>query len=105
MFRNHGAKHFFFLDIKQVIPKELTGGSRFGFSVANIGDIHKDGLQDFAVGAPMAGKNGKGAVFVFHGCTDFKFGKENTLHKRGLFSLLIQLLTFQIIIKSLKLKT
>ena len=59
-----------------MIPKELTGGSRFGFSLANIGDIHKDGLQDFAVGAPMAGKNGAGAVFIFHGCTDFKFGKK-----------------------------
>ena len=77
MYRNHRDKHFFYLDRKQVIPKELTGGSRFGFSVANIGDIHKDGLQDFAVGAPMGGNNGAGAVFIFHGCTDFKFGKDH----------------------------
>ena len=75
MFRNYGYNHYFYVDIQEVIPKELTEGSRFGFSVANIGDIHKDGLQDFAVGAPMGGKNGAGAVFIFHGCTDFKFGK------------------------------
>ena len=57
-------------------PKELKEMSRFGFSVANIGDIHKDGLDDFAVGAPGAGdpENGAGAVFIFHGCKDFNFG-------------------------------
>ena len=75
MFRNHGNSYFNG-EVIEVIPKELTGGSRFGFSVANIGDIHNDGLQDFAVGAPMGGNDGAGAVFIFHGCTDFKFGKE-----------------------------
>ena len=84
MFRNYGYNHYFNVDIQEVIPKELTGGSRFGFSVANIGDIHKDGLQDFAVGAPMAGKNGKGAVFIFHGCKDFKFGKDHLIPNRFL---------------------
>ena len=74
MFSNNPSNHYFNWNI-EVSPKELTGGSRFGFSVANIGDIHGDGLQDFAVGAPMGGKNGAGAVFIFHGCTDFKFGK------------------------------
>ena len=74
MFLNNPNNHYFNLKV-EVSPRELTGGSRFGFSVANIGDIHKDGLQDFAVGAPMGGKNGAGAVFIFHGCTDFKFGK------------------------------
>ena len=38
--------------------------------------MDNDGKEDFAVGAPMGGKNEAGAVFVFHGCTDFKFGKE-----------------------------
>ena len=75
MFRNYRYTHSFNTKV-EVIPKELTGGSRFGFSVANIGDIHNDGLQDFAVGAPMGGNNGAGAVFIFHGCTDFKFGKK-----------------------------
>ena len=54
---------------KEVSPKELREMNRFGFSVANIGDIHKDGFEDFAVGAP-----GAGAVFIFHGCIDFNFG-------------------------------
>ena len=74
---NYGKSHYFNVEVKEVIPKELMGYSRFGFSVANIGDIHNDGLEDFAVGAPtMGGQNGAGAVFIFHGCTDFKFGKE-----------------------------
>ena len=77
MFKNHGRNHYFNAEVKEVIPKELTGGSKFGFSVANIGDIHNDGLQDFAVGAPMGGENKAGAVFIFHGCTDFKFGKDH----------------------------
>ena len=50
--------------------------SRFGSSIANIGDIHKDGLEDFAVGAPGGGENGAGAVFIFHGCTDYNFGNQ-----------------------------
>ena len=83
MFWNNPSNHYFNWNI-EVSPRELTGGSRFGFSVANIGDIHGDGLQDFAVGAPMAGQNGKGAVFVFHGCYDFKFGKDHLM--KQLFS-------------------
>ena len=83
MFWNNPSNHYFYWNT-EVSPRELTGGSRFGFSVANIGDIHGDGLQDFAVGAPMAGQNGKGAVFVFHGCYDFKFGKDHLM--KQLFS-------------------
>ena len=73
MFKNSkkGKSNFFYIDIKEVLPKELKENSRFGFSVANIGDIHKDDMEDFAVGAP-----GAGAVFIFHGCKEFNFGME-----------------------------
>ena len=79
VFKNNrltGNYHYFNTKVKEVLPKELKENSRFGFSVANIGDIHKDGLQDFAVGAPGAGdpENGAGAVFIFHGCKNVKFG-------------------------------
>ena len=74
VFKNNPRNHWFDNQI-EVSPKELAKGSRFGFSNANIGDIHKDDFQDFAVGAPMGGEDGKGVVFIFHGCTDFKFGK------------------------------
>ena len=50
----------------------MESSSKFGFSIAKTGDLHKDGLEDFAVGAPGFDE-GKGAVFIFHGCTDFKF--------------------------------
>ena len=59
--------------MKKFHPPQLKENSRFGFTVANIGDIHKDGMEDFAVGAPGAGP---GAVFIFHGCKDFNFGME-----------------------------
>ena len=69
VFKN-GNSHYFNTEVvREVLPKELKENSRFGFSVANIGDIHKDGMEDFAVGAP-----GVGAVFIFHGCKDFNFG-------------------------------
>ena len=68
-----------FHETVEVSPNELNKGSRFGFSIANIGDIHKDGFQDFAVGAPMGGVDGTGLVFIFHGCEDFNFGKKKIL--------------------------
>uniref|UniRef100_A0A1I8J9P5 Integrin_alpha2 domain-containing protein n=1 Tax=Macrostomum lignano TaxID=282301 RepID=A0A1I8J9P5_9PLAT len=42
---------------------------RFGWSLARLGDIDRDGLEDFAVGAPLAGTGG-GAVVVFKGSRD-----------------------------------
>ena len=32
-------------------PREVTSGSRFGFSMANLGDLDGDGIDDLAVGA------------------------------------------------------
>ncbi|RUS81409.1 hypothetical protein EGW08_010847 [Elysia chlorotica] len=38
--------------------------ARFGMSLTGLGDINKDGFNDFAVGAPY---EGKGAVYIYHG--------------------------------------
>ncbi|XP_018049115.1 PREDICTED: integrin alpha-PS2 isoform X2 [Atta colombica] len=40
---------------------------RFGLSLASLGDIDRDGYGDFVVGAPYAGPNGRGAVYIYHG--------------------------------------
>ena len=41
---------------------------RFGFALASLGDIDKDGYADFAVGAPYVGAGrGEGAVYIFRG--------------------------------------
>ncbi|XP_076465711.1 integrin alpha-8-like isoform X2 [Babylonia areolata] len=41
--------------------------SRFGQALASLGDINYDGYNDIAVGAPFGGKEGQGAVFIYHG--------------------------------------
>ena len=51
-------------------PKSLTRGCQFGSAVENLGDIHNDGYEDFAVSAPyLKNQNGDvmGAVFVYRG--------------------------------------
>ncbi|XP_044002303.1 integrin alpha-PS1 isoform X2 [Aphidius gifuensis] len=47
-------------------PIKLFGKeeSRFGFSLANIGDINHDGYEDIAIGAPY---EGKGSVYIYLG--------------------------------------
>lgn len=40
---------------------------RFGLSLASLGDIDRDGYGDFAVGAPYAGTENHGAVYIYHG--------------------------------------
>ncbi|KAL3831471.1 hypothetical protein ACJMK2_023216 [Sinanodonta woodiana] len=44
--------------------------SRFGLSLAGIGDIDYDGYNDLAVGAPYGGKDGRGAVYIYHGSVE-----------------------------------
>uniref|UniRef100_A0A8C5QZP4 VWFA domain-containing protein n=1 Tax=Leptobrachium leishanense TaxID=445787 RepID=A0A8C5QZP4_9ANUR len=48
--------------------------SRFGYSVANIGDINQDGFQDIAIGAPLEGHLEKpdsfGSVYIYNSHKD-----------------------------------
>ncbi|XP_033229880.1 integrin alpha-PS1 isoform X2 [Belonocnema kinseyi] len=51
---------------KKCAPTKLVGReeSRFGFAIANLGDINKDGYEDVAIGAPY---EGKGTVYIYLG--------------------------------------
>ena len=54
-------------------PESLTHGCQFGSAVENLGDIHNDDYEDFAVSAPyLKNQNGivTGAVFVYRGVSD-----------------------------------
>uniref|UniRef100_A0A914C2S2 Integrin alpha-2 domain-containing protein n=1 Tax=Acrobeloides nanus TaxID=290746 RepID=A0A914C2S2_9BILA len=54
-------------------PIQLIGHtqwSRFGYSLAAAGDLNGDGYNDFLVGAPYDGEDGRGAVYVYHGSAD-----------------------------------
>ena len=62
-----------------ISPPELTSGSQFGSAVENLGDIHNDGFEDFAVSAPYFGDNKAGAVFIYRGNGRFKFGKHDMI--------------------------
>ena len=53
--------------------KGLASGSRFGSAIANLGDLQKDGFEDFAVGAPYDGADHGGAIYVYRGTKDFNF--------------------------------
>ncbi|PIO58713.1 FG-GAP repeat protein, partial [Teladorsagia circumcincta] len=56
-------------DRTSVIVGEDQWG-RFGFSLAAAGDLNQDGYNDFVVGAPYAGKDKAGAVYIMHGTKD-----------------------------------
>ncbi|KAJ8411668.1 hypothetical protein AAFF_G00164760 [Aldrovandia affinis] len=51
-------------------PIVLTGSDvfgRFGSAVASLGDLNQDGFHDVAVGAPFAGDERRGRVFIYNG--------------------------------------
>ncbi|KAJ8358679.1 hypothetical protein SKAU_G00152040 [Synaphobranchus kaupii] len=51
-------------------PPSLTGtqiGSRFGSSIAPLGDLNQDGFNDVAVGSPFGGEDQQGLVLIYHG--------------------------------------
>ncbi|XP_035245082.1 integrin alpha-5-like [Anguilla anguilla] len=57
------------LDFAPGLPS-LTGtqfGSRFGSSIAPLGDLNQDGFNDVAVGSPFGGDQQQGLVLIYHG--------------------------------------
>ncbi|XP_046740441.1 integrin alpha-PS2-like isoform X2 [Diprion similis] len=57
--------------VKKFSESETRDGvdnrGRFGLSLASLKDIDLDGYQDFAVGAPYGGPDGRGVVYIYHG--------------------------------------
>nr|KAF6387090.1 integrin subunit alpha 8 [Myotis myotis] len=51
-------------------PQVLAGTEvfgRFGSAVAHLGDLNQDGYHDVAIGAPFAGQDQRGKVFIYNG--------------------------------------
>jgi hypothetical protein len=73
---NHGAVHLWFggSELTNEADFVWTGVNQeqFGFSVARIGDVNDDGMNDWAVGAPFSDEDGakKGKVYLFYGDAD-----------------------------------
>ena len=61
-----------------LLSGKCISGSRFGASLANIGDIQKDGFEDFVVGSPYDGEDHSGAIYVYRGVVD-NFGSGQTV--------------------------
>ncbi|CDS40254.1 integrin alpha ps [Echinococcus multilocularis] len=53
-------------------PPSLSFKSGFGSSITSLGDIDRDGIDDFAVGAPY--DEGGGAVLIYHGSKSRRIG-------------------------------
>ncbi|XP_077171824.1 integrin alpha-IIb [Paroedura picta] len=56
-----------------VPSQKLTGMDvygRFGMAIAPLGDVDQDGYPDIAIGAPFAGRDGGGHVYIFRGQSD-----------------------------------
>jgi hypothetical protein len=47
-----------------------SAGEQFGFSIAGLGDINGDGLNDFAVGSPDGGAMQRGSVAIWLGARE-----------------------------------
>ncbi|GIY03476.1 integrin alpha-PS2, partial [Caerostris extrusa] len=63
------SKHYFDPESRSVLDGTFTKG-RFGLALASLKDMNRDGYEDFAVGAPYAGKDGKGIIYIYHGSAD-----------------------------------
>jgi integrin alpha 8 len=64
-----------------IIFEGAVSRARLGMSVLNIGDIDRDGYEDFAVGAPyerQAGGDSTGAVYIYYGNPDITAFREQT---------------------------
>ena len=70
VFENKGDD---FKEVKVLVSpdKSRTSSGRFGFVIANLGDIDSDGFEDFAVGAP-----GIDRVFVYYGNKNYESYQE-----------------------------
>ena len=58
-------------DWGRCLSGKCVSGSRFGASLANIGDLQNDGFEDFVVGSPYDGEDHTGAIYVYRGAKDF----------------------------------
>lgn len=73
--KDAGGAVYLYLNKEQTLQKthdlKLVGKqeSQFGISIANAGDLNKDGCQDVAIGSPY---EGNGVVYIFMG--DKKIG-------------------------------
>lgn len=80
------ASAVIFLSLPNPLPAQIVGGAwelrathrgsmpveQFGMALASLADLNGDGIQEYAVGAPLSDPNGKddaGSVWVYDGAT------------------------------------
>ncbi|XP_049818119.1 integrin alpha-PS1 isoform X2 [Aethina tumida] len=87
---NRGGKVYVYTNLRncsgysdECAYKTLTGpkSSRFGFSLASLGDINKDGYMDIAIGAPY--EEHGGAIYIYLGGSEELKLSQVIREKRG----------------------
>ena len=58
---------------------EITEGARYGNALLNVGDLDRDGNEDFIVGAPYDGDHG--SIYLYKGRDNFW---ANAKHDEGM---------------------
>ena len=71
----------------QIFQYSISGDidSEFGTCVNRVGDLDKDGYEDFIVGAPTYGNNAEGAAIVYSGATGNQLAFLTGSQSRDLF--------------------
>lgn len=69
VYLNHAKNGTFSLEESGSVLGSEHSGSRFGMSIASLGDVDGDGYDDIAVGAPWENE-GSGVVYIYQGSVE-----------------------------------
>jgi Secretion system C-terminal sorting domain/FG-GAP-like repeat/FG-GAP repeat len=76
VFLYYGGKHIDTIPVMEFSEPWIEDG--FGSTLQGIGDINKDGYDDFIISSPYNWSDGKGRVYLFYGGDTISFARSKT---------------------------